>query len=230
MSDVLVDLFDTETAGLQGGVCDIAIVRINNNFETVWQAESLCDPERLISEGATEIHGITNEMVQYEPTLAEFMAMHNQPFHREDAVVGGHNTSFDIRMIDGHLPQMYRKICTLRLAREIYPDAPDHKLQTLREMLGLEGGTAHRAMGDVVTSINLLKHMAEATGRDLEGLIQLNARPMDGNSKMPWGKAHKNVKLKDLPSSYVAWLLSLSNLDPDLRAGLLARKQPSLTA
>lgn len=223
LSNILADIFDTETAGLEGGVCDIAIVRINNNFEVVWEAESLCDPERPISPGAQEIHGISDEMVWAEPTLGEFMNAQGWPFSRDDLVVGGHNTQFDCRMLKDHMPALYRKVCTLRLARDIYPDAPDHKLQTLRDMLGLEGGTAHRAMGDVVTCINLLKAMAETTSMDLEGLVNLASRPMDGSTKMAFGK-HKGVALRDLPASYVSWLLGTSGLDPDLRRALLARK------
>lgn len=219
-----VDIFDTETAGLEGGVCDIAIARINENFEVVWQAESLCDPERPISAGATEIHGITDEMVWAEPTLREFMDKVGFPFRRDNLIVGGHNTQFDCRMVKDELPEDYYKVCTLRLAREIYKDAPDHKLQTLREMLGLEGGTAHRAMGDVVTTINLLRRMSQDTGLGLRGLIELAVRPMDGNTKMPFGK-HKGTPLKSLPTSYVVWLLSTSGLDPDLRRALTDRKR-----
>ena len=38
-------------------------------------------------------------------------------------------------------------------------------------------------------------------------------------TKMTFGK-HKGTPLKELPPSYVTWLLKLDNLDPDLRASL----------
>lgn len=222
MSDPLALLFDSETAGLDGGVCDIAMVLIDSGFNVVWEAQSLINPEKSISEKASEIHGITDHMVQFSPTLGEWLDSQGRPFHRENQVLVAFNVSFDVRMCKAHLPENYAKSCALRMARQYVPDSPDHKLQTLRAHLGLEGGTAHRAMGDVVTTINLLKYLSSNLSLTLAQLLDAGSRKYTPDDKLSFGK-HKGMKLKNLPASYVMWLLGQPDLDPDLRLGLRTR-------
>ena len=220
-----LDVFDTETAGLDGGVCDIAIVRIDNDFNVVWQAESLIDPERPISPSASGIHHITDDMVKHEPTLAEFVELNPQAFP-EGGAFAGHNLAFDLRMVKAVLPQHYSKLCSLKLSRNTWVngEVENHQLQTLRYTFGLEGGNAHRAMGDVITCISLLKHLTKVHNTDLAGLLQLAHKPLSLDTKFPFGK-HKGEKLRDLPMSYVNWALSnMTDLDPDLREALASRK------
>jgi exodeoxyribonuclease X len=224
MSDILLDILDTETASLEGGVCDIAIVTINNNFEVVREFESLIDPERKISPSAMGVHHITNEMVWDKPTLAEAMDLWKNPLDRDNLVVGGHNVAFDLRMIAAVLPKQYGKVCSLKLAREVYPDLENHQLQTIRYTFGLEAGPAHRAMGDVITCLSFLKHLAREKDTDLEGLFQLCRKPMSLDYKLTFGK-HKGTALRNLPKDYIHWLLNKADsLDPDIREALTASR------
>ena len=214
---IYVEVFDTETASMEGGVCDLAIARIDENFDVVWSIESLIDPERPISPSAMGIHHITNEMVAYEPTLSEFVGLHGNPFDRDGLVVAGHNVAFDCRMVADILPQKYRKLCTLKLARAVWPGLEDHKLQTLRYHFGLKAGDAHRAMGDVITCVSLIRLIAETKGWSLADMIDESRKPMSPETKLTFGK-HKGTKLKDLPKSYISWALrEMQNLDPDMR-------------
>lgn len=132
------------------------------------------------------------------------------------------NCQFDIRMVKDQLPEVFGRLCTLKLARNLWPDAPDHKLQTLRYMFKLDAGTAHRAMGDVYACVNLLRRIAEEHQCRLDGLMELGRAPLSLNSRLPFGK-HKGDKLKDIPMSYVRWLLTLADLDADLREALSTR-------
>lgn len=216
-----VSILDTETASLEGGVCDLAIVTIDDNFEVVRSIESLVDPERPISPSAMGIHHITNEMVEFEPTLSEFMDVYQQPLH-DGIVVCGHNVAFDIRMLSAHMPKDHKRLCTLRLARDLWPDLENHQLQTIRYTFGLEAGPAHRAMGDVITCFSLLKHINKTFGLTLEQMVEQCSRALPPTYKLTFGK-HKGTALKDLPSSYVYWLLNKTeSLDPDLRVALSA--------
>jgi len=221
-----VDVIDTETASLEGGVCDLAIVRIDNDFNKVWEVESLIDPECPISPSASAIHHITDDMVRFEPTLAEFMELHSYPFKREALILSGHNVRFDLRMLASTLPKQYGKLCTLKLARNTWTngEVENHQLQTLRYTFGLDAGNAHRAMGDVITCISLLKLLAEKHKTDLKGLVELAKTPLTLETPMPFGK-HKGTKLKDVPQSYVRWALdNIADLDPDLREALASRQ------
>lgn len=216
-------IFDTETASLEGGVCDIALAWIDNNFNITDDVESLIDPQRPITPSASGIHHITDDMVWDKPTLAEFMEMNHHPF-REGSILGGHNVGFDLRVCSEHVPKQFTKLDTLKLARNLWPDAENHQLQTLRYMHRIAGGDqAHRAMGDVITCINLLRFMAELHDTDLEGLIILSRAPLSLDARFPFGK-HKGERIKDMPRSYCDWALrNMTDLDPDLREALQIR-------
>lgn len=213
---------DTETAGLEGGVCDIAIVELDEDLNIVSSVEQMTDPERPISPAASGIHHITNAMVENEPTLGEFMELQAYPLDHDDLVICGHNIQFDCRMLAEHLPKTYRRVCTLKLARDLWPDLDNHQLQTIRYTFGLEAGPAHRAMGDVITCISFLRHIAKERNIGLTEIIELARKPMSLESKLTFGK-HKGTKLKNLPLSYVQWLLNQANPDPDLREALAQR-------
>jgi len=46
--------------------------------------------------------------------------------------------------------------CTMRLSRRLYPEAPNHRLGTLAEWLGIESsGRAHRALADAEVAAQL---------------------------------------------------------------------------
>lgn len=217
-------IFDTETASLQGGVCDIAIALIDDQFNVVDQVESLINPERAISPTASGIHHITDDMVRDAPTLDQFMAEQGHPFHAaEHPVLGGHNVQFDIRVCGNHIPVPYTKLCTLKLARNLWPNAENHQLQTLRYMFGLDAGAqAHRAMADVITCISLLRRIGEEYGCDLQGVVNLAKKPLSLDAKMPFGK-HQGERLRSIPISYVRWLVEKADIDPDLREALATR-------
>lgn len=215
-------LTDTETASLEGGVADIAVMHVNDDLEIVWEIESLIDPERPISPQAMGIHHITNEMVADAPTLREFVEIvcDRDPFP-SGSIICGHNIQFDIRMLKDVMPADHLRLCTLKLARVLFPDLPDHKLQTIRYTFGLDAGTAHRAMGDVRVCLDFLRNIRRELGHSLVDMLALARKPLSGDSKMPFGK-HQGMKLKELPRSYVTWLLSKPDVDPEIRQALLA--------
>lgn len=216
---------DTETASLDGGVCDIAAAVLDENLNIVQTFESLIDPERKISPSASGIHHITDEMVWDKPTLAEFMDMTGRPFDDPELVIGGHNIQYDVRVLGSWIPAGHRKLCTLRLARNLWPEIENHKLQTLRYHFKLDAGTAHRAMGDVVACISLMRMIVQEQGWSLQQLIHAARRPLSPETKMTFGK-HKGTKIKDLPKDYVNWLLTKAdNTDADLREALEALQE-----
>ena len=215
-------VIDTETASLSQGIVDIAIAEIDDDFNVLWSIESLIDPECEISPGAMGVHHITPDMVYDKPTIAEFMDMHKYPLFGAD-VLGGHKVSFDLKFLSDFLPDQFKTIDTLKLSRNTWPTLESHKLQTLRYTFGLNAGNAHRAMGDVITTISLMREIAEKHETDLTGLTMLMNAPLSLDSRIGFGK-HRGEKLRDLPISYVRWLLDKSDAaDEDLREALLAR-------
>lgn len=217
-------LFDTETASIEGGVCELAIIEIDEQANILNSFESLIDPERPISSAAGGVHGIRDEDVAHKPTMAECMARDGNPFIDPDLLLIGYNVKFDIRMVKPHLPEKFRSMCLMRLAKNLWPEMENHQLQTLVYHFRLEKGPAHRAMGDVIATNNLLKLMLTQTGLSFAGLFKLSQQPLSLETRMAFGK-HKGDKLKDLPLSYVRWLCSQADMDQDLKDALSVRLQ-----
>lgn len=219
---------DTETAAMAGPIIDLALIEIDENLDIIGTYESLVDPQVPIAPAAQVVHGISQAMVEDAPTMAELLERDGNPFGVESGIVViGHNVQFDCRMLAqaNLLPEDYTKVCTLRMARNMWPDLNEerenHKLGTLAIMFGLETGPAHRAMGDAVTCLNLLRYMAKDVN-SFEELMTLGTRTLSLETKIGFGK-HKGMKLKDLPTSYVDWLCKQSDMDPDLKAALSVR-------
>lgn len=218
-------LFDTETADKDGGVCEIAIVELDEHANILHEAESLIDPERPISDSAGGVHGLRIEELQDKPTIDEyFTQVLGNPFLDDDLVLIAFNVKFDERQVKKYLPERYRTMCLLRLVRNLWPEREDHKLQTLIYAFRLEKGPAHRAMGDVVATVNLLKYMMASTGKTFHELLEMSQQPLSLETRISFGK-HKGDKLKDLPISYVHWILGQADMDQDLKDALKARLQ-----
>ena len=233
MDNLSVFVVDTETATMNGPVVDLAAIEINENLEVVRSYETLLKPHRPIVPAAQSVHGISNAQVADAPTLQEWVdGLGHNPFDVPGhLVIVAHNAQFDCRMLAAEelLPEQYTKCCTLRIARNLWPDLDEaeanHKLGTLAVLFSLEAGPAHRAMGDAVTCLNLLRYIANyARVGSFEELIALGTRTLSGDTRISFGK-HKGTKLKDLPHSYVSWCLGQDGFDPDLIAALKALRQ-----
>lgn len=209
---------DTETIGLHppappaSGVVEVAYVVINS--DTLEVEEEFCsrvNPGAPIHPKASEVHGIYDEDVVNEPELSAI-------FHRTEPTISiGHSTSFDIKFLAPHYENLVGSLCTLALSRQYFPDAPNHKLGTMATYLGLPPAKAHSALGDVHTTLHLLRILVDKSGRTLEKLITAARKPKHIHT-MPFGK-HKGMLIHSLPFKYVSWFLE-QEIDQDLRYSL----------
>ena len=207
---------DTETASLEGGICEFALIETDVDFNEIRRVESLIDPERTINFSAMGTHHITPEMVWDKPTMAEYVEHYGNPFMRPNLIVCGHNVKFDCKVLGEYLPRDHKIIDTLKLSRQVYPDAEDHRLGTIRYQHGLEAGEAHRAMGDVVTCLNFLRHLCRELNTNALGLLERMAQPISPLNRMTFGK-HRGDRICDLPSGYMKWCLNQDDFDPELQ-------------
>ena len=213
---------DTETSGMsaEDNICEFAWSEVDPDCNIIRSHASLIDPECPISPGASGVHGIVYSKVADAPTMQEYLAMVEHPFGVEDHIMAiAHSWPFDKRFIRKHLDHVENGICTLKLARKIYTDSPDFKMQTLRFYLNLDvEGAAHSAAGDVAVLVSLIRRMSQDTNLDLFGLYELANQPTL-ITKMGFGK-YKGKALKELPDSYIKWLLELPDLSEDMRYSL----------
>ena len=135
LGEVPFAFLDTETTGLSprtgGRVCEVAVVCVVGGRE-VSRFSSLINPETPISYGAMMVHGISDEMVEQEPTFAELAdELHSQ---LDGKVLVAHNAQFDVGFLQAEFTRLERVmpvvpvVCTLRLARRHFK-FPSNKLQ-----------------------------------------------------------------------------------------------------
>jgi len=148
----------------------------------------LMNPGMPIPANVQALTGITNAMVARAPSVARVM--------REAALFVGqrplvaHNAAFDSRFWAVELGQLGITrdnpfLCTLRLARRVYPHLSSHALQSLRTALNLGShGRAHRAQADVEVTVALLQRiqsdLAERAGQqviDADFLLRVQQAP-----------------------------------------------------
>ncbi|MBI5514672.1 MAG: 3'-5' exonuclease [Deltaproteobacteria bacterium] len=148
-----VVIVDTETseAGRGARLVELAALCVRDGA-VVEEFQTLVNPESHISGFVTSIHHITDAMVARAPTvgpaLRAFLAFagarplvaHNAPFDRG---------VLSRELLRAELPRpavpMY---CTLKLARRVFPDAPNHRLETLARWLKVPAMPSHRALAD----------------------------------------------------------------------------------
>lgn len=184
------------------------MLTIDNDLNVVKEFHSLINPERPIEPGAFAVHGISNDDVKDSPTLAQIREL------TEVNHVVAHNASFDLRMLTGYINPGY-SLCTLALARQYVKGTTNHKLETLQRELNLPPQKSHSALGDVHTTLDLLKVLVPLAGVGLETLFKRAAQPKLVH-KMPFGK-YKGALVAKVPAEYRAWLLGQGNLDKDLK-------------
>lgn len=130
---------------------------------------TLVDPQRPIPPRVTRVHGIADAHVAGAPLFD--VAVGQLAGWCERAIPVAHNAAFD----RGFLPTLHDRawLCTVALARRAFPQAPNHRNQTLRRYLGIELAgahgplVAHRALDDALVTAQILIRCLEreALGR-----------------------------------------------------------------
>lgn len=208
---------DTETTGLTGPACEIALREIDpDTLESIGEIQSLIDPECDMDPRAQEVHGITAEMLADAPTLEEFLTAPGYldgAFDGRDIVLIAHNASFDLKRLD-KIGNITSTICTLFHSRQLIgAESENHKLGTLREHFGFPVNEAHRAMADVATTHRLLRELIGRAGRTLR---DFHATMDTTIHRMPFGK-HRGQLLVTLPRDYLEWVAKQPDMDANLR-------------
>lgn len=144
---------DVETSGLHmsSRVVEVGAVKFNLAGEYS-EFQSLVDPCGPISRGATEIHGITDDMVRNCPRAPEVIS--RLLGFMDGCVFTAHNAPFDVRMIGNELARMGEKppdtpvVCTVSLARRRIKGPANFRLETLVGHLGIPVESLHNALPD----------------------------------------------------------------------------------
>ena len=158
-----IAVIDFETTGSSPGqgarATEVAIVLVEGG-QVVGQFQSLMNAGVHIPPFITQLTGITNAMVADAPPAAEVMAQASR--FVGDTPLVAHNAPFDRGFWQAELAHAgcdapHPFACTVRLARRLYPEAPNHQLGTLARFHQLpSAGRAHRALADAQVTAALL--------------------------------------------------------------------------
>lgn len=160
---------DTETTGLNNttdSLIEVSAVRIfSDNPDKTEEFSSLVKCNRPLPFYIRQLTGIDDKMLRDAPDIAQVLDellkfLGNSP-------IVAHNAPFDIGFIDENLRQLGRGYITnpvfdtLVLSRILYPNAVNHKLDTIGELFGYRLEGAHRALNDAKITAKIAKSLWE---------------------------------------------------------------------
>jgi len=133
MSAVRQLVLDTETTGLDPAeghrIIEIGCVELINRRRTRNDYQVFCNPDRLIEDGALNVHGITNEFLADKPRFADIAR--ELLAYLEGAELVIHNAEFDVNFLNhelrragpelGTIGEYCQVLDTLKLARQAHP-------------------------------------------------------------------------------------------------------------
>jgi DNA polymerase-3 subunit epsilon len=159
---------DFETTGLSPEAGDRVIevgIAVLHKGRIIDRFQSFINPQVRIPREVVALTGIDDAMVRPAPKADQVMQEVMEFIGKLPLVA--HNASFDKRFMDAELDRIkhHRKnefICSLRVARRVYPSAMNHKLATLVRLTGVTPANQyHRALGDAEMTAGLWTCMVE---------------------------------------------------------------------
>jgi exodeoxyribonuclease X len=219
-------IFDTETTdAVDGELIEAAYfpVTIGDSDVNICFGEAFQQryrPTKAISSGAMATHHIIGADLIGCPPSSSFALPDSVEY------LIGHNVDFDWKVIG---EPSVKRICTLAMARKVWPHADSHRLGALMYRLSINQAetreklkSAHNALADCDFCGWVLRAVAVSVGgfESFEHMWQFSEA-----ARIPevigFGK-HKGTAIADLPRDYVGWLLRQADIDPYLRKALEA--------
>ena len=163
----VIDFETTGTAAKTGRAIDIGMVKISKGKITDYY-QSLINPDCYIPQYITEITGITNLDVANAPFFEDIVTSIIDFIG--DSVLVAHNMNFDDSFLTeelrrtGHDSIENIRLCTLKLARRMYPELPSKSLGNLVKKFRIRHRDVHRGLGDATVTAKLFLRIL----RDLE--------------------------------------------------------------
>ena len=181
-------LFDLETTGIsvyKDKVIEIAAIKVENGFISE-EFSSLVNPKIPIPYYATDVNGITDEMVKdspaFETVLEDFLK-----FAGEYVLVGHNIQTFDLKFIYRDSMSYFGAIPgndyidTLQLARIYLPEIKHHSLTNLAKYYNINSAGAHRAMADCKMNQRIFESLKEEIEHPSEASKAVKRCPRCGN-------------------------------------------------
>lgn len=155
-------IVDVETTGVvyrYGKLTEIAVY-LHNGSEITGSFQTLLNPEMDIPYFITRLTGIDNKMVTGAPRFYEVAKKVVEL--TAGRIFVAHNASFDYAFIREEFKRLgydyqRKKLCTVKLSRELLPGHRSYSLGSLCTDLDIEIHGRHRAGGDALATVKLFE-------------------------------------------------------------------------
>lgn len=203
MTYAIVDIETTGGYAATNGIIEICI-KVFDGENIIEEFETLVNPNQAIPRYIQAFTGINNEMVQDAPQFEEIAERVYTCL--QGNVFVAHNVNFDYSFIKSHL-EFYgytlhtKKLCTIRLARQIFPGFPSYSLGNLCNSLEIDLVNRHRAAGDASATVVLFKKLLD---NDVKRVIETSLNRHSKEAVLPPNvpKAHFDALPKTLGVYY----------------------------
>jgi hypothetical protein len=145
---------------------EIGLLAIDENFNEVGRYESVIKPPVQVRQQIRGLTRLSKNQIDKAPTFKDLWPdIH--PFISNRVVVA-HNSSYDIKVLykefftlqlEDFLPP---SLCTYQWSKKTYPNLPKHTLEYMSNNFNISNEFAHSALGDVLTTHQLLKELIKA--------------------------------------------------------------------
>ncbi|MFI3226845.1 MAG: PolC-type DNA polymerase III [Clostridia bacterium] len=192
-SDEIV-IFDLETTGLRNVHEEIIEISayISKNGTKVSEYHTYVNPKRPISHKITELTGITDDIVENQPTLDKIFSQFLE--YIGDRPLVAHNADFDIGFVNAAcrrfgIEKTFCTIDTVEMSRILLENLSRHRLNTIAKALNLGNFEHHRADEDT-RMLGLIYAKFVGILKETYGISNV----LDINSKLQEIKEQKNIK------------------------------------
>jgi len=175
----IVDIETTGGYAANNDITEVAIV-LHDGSQVVKRYETLVRPSVAIPYHIQVLTGINHAMVANAPSFPEVA---NDIYDLlQGNVFVAHNVNFDYSFLKHHLAQVgleleCSKLCTIRVARKVFPDIPSYSLGNLCRHFGILIENRHRAGGDADATARLFAHLLRHGGEaHIEQLLKKRGR------------------------------------------------------
>jgi len=192
--------FDVECTGLSGAphLLELGAVRIQDG-EVQDHFQSLVAPLVPIETEAFHLHGIDEAQVRNAPFAKQVLESFFE--WAGDTCMLAHNAKVDAHVLGfecaraGLEPAENAIFDSLAFARQTWPEAPDHRLETLVDFLELETDELHRALSDAMACWQVcaagFEHLGTEELPSFEQLSAWSSKPTSIAQRMPGSPARK---------------------------------------
>ncbi|MBL7734415.1 MAG: GIY-YIG nuclease family protein [Chitinophagaceae bacterium] len=162
----IVDIETTGGYAAGNDITELAIV-LHDGVKPVDRFETLVKPSVPIPQFIQSLTGIDHAMVENAPA---FEAIAGDVYELlKDSVFVAHNVNFDYSFLKHHLSLAgfdlsVRKLCTVRLARKVFPSLPSYSLGNLCRHFNIGIQNRHRAGGDADATAELFELILQNNG------------------------------------------------------------------